>query len=148
MSRKIYTAADIAATEKDILLALDWHVNPPTVFCFCQLFLGLFPLEEQEWDEHSENDPQPKRSIAWRQCEHLSELSLDDVFFLDKAASIVGLAVVVLVTNSLRNETGGAAGRRRCRGGSLNAFLQSVQGIVNVRNAEFDSVLRRLECLL
>ena len=29
-----------------------------------------------------------------------------------------------------------------------SAFLQNVQGVLNVRNEEFDCVLRRLECLM
>ncbi|KAL3905673.1 MAG: hypothetical protein SGARI_004346, partial [Bacillariaceae sp.] len=104
ISRQVYSAQDITATERDILLALDWHVNPPTVSCFCRLFLELFPLEVQDWDVRMENDAPPMRSMARHQCEYLAELALDDVFFLDKAATTVGLAIVVLVTDSLRNK--------------------------------------------
>lgn len=139
ISQGFYTPHDITATERDILLALDWHVNPPTVSCFCKMFLDLFPFE------HDDCEPQSMSCMSRHQCEYLAELALDDVFFLDKAASTVGLAVVVLVTDSLRNK---ATSRRRSRGGALSTFLQSIQGVVNVHNSEFDSILRRLECFM
>ncbi|KAL3921099.1 MAG: hypothetical protein SGILL_002927 [Bacillariaceae sp.] len=142
ISQGLYLAEDITATERAILLALDWHVNPPTVSCFCRRFLELFPFD------HEDCDPKSMAGIARHQCEYLAELALDDVFFLDKAASTVGLAVVVMVTDSLRNKRMNSKGRRRSRGGALSTFLQNIQGVVNVHNAEFDLILRRLECFM
>jgi hypothetical protein len=148
ISQGFYTPHDITATERDILLALDWHVNPPTVSCFCRLFLELFPSTFQDYEQH----PHSSSYITRHQCEYLAELALDDVFFLDKAASTVALAVVVLVTESLWSNRKScddyhySKNHRRCRDKALCEFLQNIQGIVNVSNSEFDSILRRLEC--
>jgi hypothetical protein len=148
ISQKLYTAEDIAATERNILLALDWHVNTPTTYCFCRVFLELFPFKEQDFDQKCENGIQTMSAIARHQCHYLAELALYDVFFLDKAASTVALAIVILVMDALRSKRMIPLGRRRRCAGALGSFLQNIQGVVNVHNLEFDSILRRLECLL
>jgi hypothetical protein len=45
MSQGLFQAEQITAAELEILKALQWHVNPPTVMAFCELYLHLYASE-------------------------------------------------------------------------------------------------------
>jgi hypothetical protein len=127
MSRDFYTEEDITLAELDILKALDWHVNPTTVIDFCRLYMRLFPSRQQELSCGG----------VEAMCQYLAELALDDVYFLSKPASLVALATTLIAIQrsgtTTPNETQG--------------FLANLRGLVNIQSSEFDSILRRLECL-
>jgi hypothetical protein len=140
ISQELYSNDVFCAAEREILLALDWHISPPTLTDFCNIYIDLLRT----------GTPDPTTCVAiLRKCEYFAEMTLDDVFFLDKDSSIVALAIVLLSTDDLR----GSHSRNKCvkhRYGSnddniLTAFLRNIQGVVHIQNAEFDSILRRLE---
>jgi Cyclin, N-terminal domain len=79
MSRGFYSAADIESTESDICKRLGWHLSPPTASEFAQLFSEVLLTS------------QPR---CQRTCATLTELALADPWFLDYAASTVGLAAL------------------------------------------------------
>ena len=89
MSRGFYSAHDILSTEREILMSLDWHVNPPTIMAYCKLYTSLF---------HSDAF-QSTPSLALNleaSCQVLSELALTDTYFLSKSNATVALAVILL----------------------------------------------------
>ncbi|KAG7360695.1 cyclin-like protein [Nitzschia inconspicua] len=143
ISRNFYSKEDVYATERDILLSLEWHVNPPTVVEYCNVYMNFL-------GHHLERDF-PTTTVAIRKkCEYVTELVLGDAFFLDKANATVALGIVLLVTDVFRGTSsrGKSQKRRHGRGndGLLPAFLQSISGVVSIRNADFDSILTRLKC--
>jgi len=134
MAQGFYSEEDMKSTELEILLALDWHVNPPTVMDYCTVYLSLFPMKDSDLgcDKNSRDN---HLCTIRRQCEYLAELTMDDLFFLGKSSSVVALALVVLATNT----------HIRSHGALLPSFLQNIQGIVNIHDSEFDTIFRRLE---
>jgi len=158
MAQNYYTQDDITTTECDILSALNWHVHPPTVIDYCDVYLTLFPQQHQHNHQRYKNDsnsssstssqspslPSPstmaeaEKQILEGKCKDIAEAALEDEYFLDKAHSVIALAVVLLATDASRG-----CGRDPT---ALQTFLQNIQGVVNVHKSEFDSILRRLEC--
>ena len=55
MSRFFYKPEDIAATEQEMLTALQWHLNAPTPIGYCRLMWQLFPSQQSnrspQWSE-------------------------------------------------------------------------------------------------
>jgi hypothetical protein len=70
ISQGLFQAEQITAAELEILKALQWHVNPPTVMAFCELYLHLYASEV------------PHRVYA--SCEYLADLALADEFFISR----------------------------------------------------------------
>ena len=150
MAQGYYTEADITTTERDILTALNWHVHPPTIIDYCDVYLNLFPRQQQDGRQndmeysiissqsslYSEICVAEKEMLEYK-CECIAENVLDDEFFLDKSNSVTALAIVLLATDASRG-----CGRDPT---ALQTFLLNVQGVVNVHKPQFDSVLRRLE---
>ena len=88
MSRHFYSEEDILHTERDMLMALDWKINVPTVLTFCRNFMDSmgdgFDRDEME-----------------RVCTHLSERIVSDAFFVPLKNSVIGLACVMHAANML-----------------------------------------------
>jgi hypothetical protein len=122
ISQGLFQAEQITAAELEILKALQWHVNPPTVMAFCKLYFYLYASEV------------PHRVYA--SCENLADLALADEFFISKAPSVIALCVVLLATQ----QTGMPLAES-------HGFLKNLQGLVRVQGDTFDSVFQRLECL-
>jgi hypothetical protein len=179
MAQGYYTEHDITTTERDILSALNWHVNPPTVIHYCDIYLNLFPLHHNYYslrhrhrhrDHHRDyhcdhhyyqEETKKKKERVQRKCKYIAtEIVLDDDFFLDKPHSVIALAVVLLATDASRSGNGngtdgfgnGGDGIGDGNDGignndiALQTFLRNIQGVVNVHELEFDSIIRRLEC--
>ena len=125
MSDGFYSAEDIAITEREILAALQWRVNPPTTMRFCRLFLRLIPdgicasIDELE-----------------RTCLFLSERSTADPYFVSKTASSTALAILLL-----------AAKNHGMSIDETQAFVDNVQDLVPVLDDSFEAIFRRLEML-
>ena len=122
MSRGYYTHEDIILTEKDILAALDWHINPTTVVGFCRLYLELFPC------------PIPSNLEAT--CNYMAELAVSDSYFVSKSNSSVALAVMLL-----------AARREGVSLEETQQLVDNLQGLVNIYDSDFEATFRRLESL-
>eukprot|EP00536_Pseudo-nitzschia_multiseries_P002024 jgi/Psemu1/301178/fgenesh1_kg.27_\ len=146
MGQGYYTKRDIMETEWNILKALNWHMNPPNVIDYCDVYLALFPRQNKRYgtDKNPCTSPQlssngaAKLQVLKYKCQAMVEVVLDDVFFVDKANSVIALAVVLLATDAFRG-----CGRNAS---TLYTFLRNVQGVVNIDKIEFDSIIQRLEC--
>ena len=121
MSRGFYTKEHIVESELEILTALQWHVNQPTVMDYCRLYCNLFPTSSKS-----------KKMNA--SCQYLAELALDDAYFISKPHFLIALAAVLLTAQRLRVTVA-----------ETDSFLKSIQNVVTVKTAEFDVLLRRLE---
>uniref|UniRef100_A0A7S4AXD1 Cyclin N-terminal domain-containing protein n=1 Tax=Pseudo-nitzschia australis TaxID=44445 RepID=A0A7S4AXD1_9STRA len=147
MAQGYYTKIDITTTECDILEVLNWHVNPPKVIDYCDIYLTLFPQHQYKQcrkSTHSlassglpSNSMTEKRMLECK-CKSMVDVVLDDVFFIDKVNSVIALAVVLLATDIFRG-----CGRDAF---ALQTFLRNIQGVVNIQKQEFDSIIQRLEC--
>ena len=122
MSRGFYTHQDIVLTERDILAALDWHVNPPTGIGCCRLYMQLFPTTLSNYAEAT--------------CQEISELALCDSYFVSKSDSSVALAAILLM-----------ARRERISLRETQLFMDNLEGLVNVVDLDFEATFRRLESL-
>jgi hypothetical protein len=122
MSRNFYNHEDIVLTERDILAALDWHVNPPTGIGCCRLYMQLFPITLS-------ND-------AEATCQMISELALCDSYFVSKSDSSVALATILLM-----------ARRQGISLSDTQLFMDNLEGLVNVDDLDFEATFRRLESL-
>ena len=120
MSRGFYTKEHIIESELEILTALEWHVNQPTVMDYCRLYWNLFPKSLKS-----------KRMNA--SCQYLAEVALDDAYFISKPHSLIALAAVLL-----------AAQRLGVGVAETDSFLQNVPEVIT-NTLEFDVLLRRLE---
>eukprot|EP00537_Pseudo-nitzschia_pungens_P017914 CAMPEP_0172411594 /NCGR_PEP_ID=MMETSP1061-20121228/77474_1 /TAXON_ID=37318 /ORGANISM="Pseudo-nitzschia pungens, Strain cf. pungens" /LENGTH=149 /DNA_ID=CAMNT_0013147807 /DNA_START=398 /DNA_END=847 /DNA_ORIENTATION=+ len=147
MARGYYTINEIEKTESDILRALKWHLHPPTVMDYCEIYLTLFPLQYYKGYKEDRAGYRCSRSSfngvteiqALRcKCKAMVDIILGDVFFVDRANSVVALAVVLLATDEFRG-----CGRNAT---TLQTFLRNIQGVVNIHKPEFDSIISRLEC--
>lgn len=116
-----FTADDITATELDILKNLKWHVNPPTVMGFCNLYM----------DFYGSLSP---RVFAY--CRYLADAALADEFFISKPSSVIALGIMLLATQ-----------KEGMPFPESHKLLENLQGLVQVNEDEFNSVFRRLECL-
>ena len=125
MSRGGYTAEEFTSKERDILFALDWHLNPPTVIDFCRQYMRLFPGSQSSMFEVEEC------------CRYIAEMALDDVYFISKSSSTVALAIFLL-----------AMQRVEAYMGETHNFLENLKGSVSIQSGEFNSITGRLECLL
>lgn len=123
MSRGFYTEEHIIESELEILTALDWRVNQPTVMDYCRLYWNLFPKSVKS-----------KRMNA--SCQHLAELALDNAYFISKPHSLIALAAVLLAAQQLEVSAADA-----------NYFLENVQDLVTGKTVELDVLLRRLESI-
>jgi len=184
MSQGYYTENDITTTERDILSALNWHVHPPTIIDYCDIFLDLFQRSNNNNNNlgvvattghnHNHTSMDKEKQMVHCRCKHIitDVVLTDGEFFLDKPHSVIALAVVLLATDAARsgrsnggdNKSGGctASKNRKSSNSSssssrrrstycdtdyvLQTFLQNIQGVVNVNEYEFDSIIRRLEC--
>mmetsp|Transcript_57615 Transcript_57615/g.161617 ORF Transcript_57615/g.161617 Transcript_57615/m.161617 type:complete len:351 (-) Transcript_57615:180-1232(-) len=123
MSRDFYTEQHIVEAEMEILGALGWHVNKPTVMDFCRLYWDLFPIASNE-------------EMTQASCQYLAELALADGYFISKPTSLVALATVLLASQRLGVSLQDTEG-----------FLENLQGLVSVKASDFDALSRRLENL-
>jgi len=85
LSRGKYDVAQISRMEKEILISLQWKVNPPTIESFAQHYLMLLPSSL----------PAPARDLLLDATQYLSELSTVDYdLFISYKPSIIGLAII------------------------------------------------------
>jgi hypothetical protein len=122
MSRGFYTDEDITLTERDILMALSWAVNPPTVMAFCRLYMQLFPTDLSFAVEGT--------------CQYLSDLATADSYFCSKSNATIALATMLL-----------AARREGIPLNTTEECIENLRGLVNMNNEDFESTFRRLESL-
>lgn len=123
MSRGFYSAQDITEAELEILNAIQWHVNPPTVMDFCRHYWILLPKSLQ-------------RDTVLADCQFLSERAIQDPFFVGRKGALVALVIVLLTIQ-----------RQGVTLEEIQCFLRRLQGLVNVQEAEFDTLFRQLECV-
>jgi hypothetical protein len=143
MAQGFYTKSHITATECVILETLEWHVNPRTVIDYCHIYLALFLEGGTDLMYSSHSVPEALCNVEREQitmvskCKYMVGIVLEDLVFMDKPKSVVALAVVLLVTDEsyhyVRNPL------------ILHAFLQRIQGVVNIHKCEFDAIMQRLE---
>eukprot|EP00980_Cylindrotheca_fusiformis_P020789 scaffold7770_cov94-Cylindrotheca_fusiformis.AAC.1 len=122
ISQGMFDEAQIMQTEREILNAVQWHVNPPTMTSFCELYMDLYSTKL------------PRRVHS--SCEYLTELALADEFFVSVPASVTALGIVLLATQQ--------AGIPFSK---TQEILMNLQGLVRVQGETFDTVFERLECL-
>jgi hypothetical protein len=122
MSRGFYSAEDVTGTEQDILATLDWHLHPPIVMEYCRYFMRMFP---------DELPPEVEET-----CTYISEMALDDTYFISKPISLVALATMLV-----------AAHWHKFSLNLTQEFMNNLDGILNVQSSEFDDILRRMEVL-
>jgi len=128
MSRGFYTEKDIVATERDILTALSWHVNPTTALAFSGMFWSLVPLSSS-----SKAVPDDMRLTALTLC----EIAVADSFFVSHRASLVGLAAVMI-----------AARLHGFSDEKVHGLLANLEDIVCIQdNSELGTIYRQLELL-
>jgi hypothetical protein len=69
-------------------------------------------------------------------CQYMTELALEDGYFVSKSASLVALATILL-----------AAHHAGIPMSETERFLENLQGLVNFQGSDFDAISRRLDCL-
>lgn len=92
MSRDFYSEEDILHTERDMLQALGWNINAPTVLSFSRLYL------ESIMEQGCVLAPQEKDEIE-RICSMLSQQVVADSFFVPLKDSMIGLACLKCATH-------------------------------------------------
>jgi hypothetical protein len=123
MSRGFYTVDDIAVTERDILVSLEWRLNPPTALSFTRLLWSLFPGKVS-----------PSTQLT---STTLTEISVSDSFFIGRKSSLVGLAAVVI-----------AARLHGISDREVQYVLAAIEDVISIRgNAEFADLYSQLEVL-
>lgn len=122
ISQGLFRDDEITEAEIEILKALQWHVNPPTVLEYCELYLDLHPSEAS------------RRVLS--SCEYLADLAVADEFFISRAPSVIALGVVLLATQQAGIPFAESQG-----------LLKNLKGLVRVQGDTFESVFQRLECL-
>ncbi|CAJ1920730.1 unnamed protein product [Cylindrotheca closterium] len=123
MSGGFYQVEEIQAAELEILQNLQWHVNPPTIMAFCDLYLKL-------------HETQLSKKV-YSACEYMAEVAIADEFFISKPCSSIALAITLLVTR-----------KEGIRFAWAQKLLQELRGRVFVEGDEFESILQQLECLI
>jgi hypothetical protein len=122
MSGGVYQAEEIQANELEILQTLQWHVNPPTIMTFCDLYLKL-------------HETQLSKNV-YKACEYMAEVAIADEFFISKPCSSIALAITLLVTR-----------KEGVRFAWTQKLLEELRGRVFVEGDEFESILQHLEWL-
>ena len=123
MSRGFYTEDDIAVTEREMLVSLEWLVNPPTALSFTRLLWSLFPGHVP--------------SSALLTSATLTEIAVADSFFVSHQPSLVGLASVIM-----------AARLHRISDLDMQHFLLHLEDVLPFRGSPaFATVYRQLEVL-
>lgn len=122
MMRGVYQADDFEAAELEILETLQWHVNPPTIMDFCDLYLSL------------DKTQLPKNT--YNVCEYMTEVAIADEFFISKPCSKIALGITLLATR-----------KRGVKFAWTKKFLHELRGRVFVEGDEFESILQQLEHL-
>mmetsp|Transcript_10430 Transcript_10430/g.14592 ORF Transcript_10430/g.14592 Transcript_10430/m.14592 type:complete len:335 (-) Transcript_10430:115-1119(-) len=98
MSHGVYSKKEIEKMEVDILFALDWHLNGPTMLDFVEHFLDLLPqcavkehtlLQARKLMEH---------------CQLQSEYAAGDYFFATKQPSTVAIASIYNALDEVSSE--------------------------------------------
>ena len=99
MSKYAYSVESIREMECEILLALDWKVNPPVAQSFVIPVLQLFNkrlLEESPYAYESDHmNPHEQRCILI-ESSHLVEMSLTDCALVSKRPSSVAIAAILI----------------------------------------------------
>ncbi len=127
-----FTRQDIINAEKDILITLDFRISPPTVMSFIRIYLALL---EGSGSAIAISGEAPLSEEAINQvtglAKSLSELSLYDIFFVDKDVSKIALACVLTAFEGISCEAIPQAYRQRVvdcvhREGNLNCTDECV----------------------
>lgn len=128
MSREFYSCGDIVQTERDMLCALGWRINTPTVYTFCSKFLKSMELDIME-----------KKPAVERICVEISERIVADPFFVPLQASLVGLACLFYALRSVGGQEQEAQ----------QQFLPQIALSVGDQSSEatFAAVVERLDTL-
>jgi len=89
-----FTKADILETEKDIVMTLDFRLSPPTIMSFVRPFLSLF--DNIVIYDSSVASLTPKAiSHVLGLARFLSELSMYEIYFVNRKTSHIALACVL-----------------------------------------------------
>jgi hypothetical protein len=123
ISHGLFTLSDITTTELNVLMVLKWHVNPPTVMTFCDLYLKSFSSVTLS-----------RRMFV--NCQYMADVALADEFFISKPSSLIALGIICLSIQ--KDKLPFTEGKN---------LLESLQGLVHVHGDEFDSIFQRLECV-
>merc|ERR1719330_244270 len=86
LSRNVYTAKEFAVMERDILNALNWRLNGPTVLSFLEYFFAVIPSESLRSN--------PGWQVLNQICKQYAELSLNDYYFVTQKPSILAIAII------------------------------------------------------
>ena len=123
MSRGFYTEEDIAVTEREILMTLQWHISPPTALAYSRMLWDLFPAQIS--------------SSTKLTCSTLTEIAVADSFFLPHRKSLIGLASVLI-----------SARLHGLPDAAMREFLAQIEDLIPIQgNDEFAAVFRQLELL-
>ncbi len=87
LSRGNYSSTDIHRTEEEILEALEWRVNGPTVHEFLRQILMLLPNISKKLSAN--------HSGFVDVCNYQLDLSIGDYFFITKKPSIIAFAAIL-----------------------------------------------------
>ena len=104
VSRGDYTAEEIEACELDMLLALKWHVNPPTAAAFVRQYIALLRLILQQQPSHDTASLQDYQQLKNRIIVNANfqiEMASRDYNFVGIDASQVALAAILNVMASV-----------------------------------------------
>lgn len=125
MSRGFYASDDILYTEREILRALSWYVNPTTTISYCRMYWELFPTPVSFEFENI--------------CHSLSEMALADASFLCRKPSLIACAAILH-----------AARMENVHASVTEQFLQELHELLNLQqnSGELDAIYRRLEMLM
>lgn len=101
LSRKQFDVALIERTERHILTALNWNMNPPTTLKFISTFLSLCP----EWEYSLHHAPYASIiSGIFDVARYLSELSVcHSDFFCSCKTSVLAFACIIFAIDKLHN---------------------------------------------
>eukprot|EP00977_Amphora_coffeiformis_P029463 scaffold40835_cov191-Amphora_coffeaeformis.AAC.1 len=126
MSRDFYSGDDITHTEREMLKALNWNINPPTVLTFARNFMKSM---ENECDKLEME----------RICSLLSERIVADSFFVPLKDSVIGLACMMHATQLMGLPDDYVK----------QNFLEQVHRVVSLDDAAFlEAILERLDTFL
>jgi Cyclin, N-terminal domain len=99
LSRKQFDVKHIEETERYILTALNWNVNPPSAVKFIATFLSLCP----KWDTSVHNQSASVLGAIYDVSRYLSELSVcQSDFSFSCKTSVVAFSCIVLAIEFLQ----------------------------------------------